>query len=150
LAVSCVLAGAVSRSDDRSPGVILEEIDAVKEPPFDTARQKNRAYVVQVTKKRKDAAAQKAKLIGELYRDDPANPRLVALHSERCRARFAALSGTSAARELTNELNAVLAGTESDDLKKEAHYWKARIGMIAARGDNAKVKAVDEFIALDP
>jgi thiol-disulfide isomerase/thioredoxin len=44
----------------------------------------------------------------------------------------------------------VLASTESDELRKEAHYWKARIGIVVARGDNAKVKAVDEFVALDP
>ena len=51
---------------------------------------------------------------------------------------------------MTAELNDVLDRTESDELKKEVVYWKARIGMVTARGDAAKVRAVDEFIALDP
>jgi thiol-disulfide isomerase/thioredoxin len=150
VACGSLVTAAVSRSDERSPDAILAEIDAIKEPTFDAARQKNRAYVQQLARKRKDAATQKAKLIGELYRADPANPRLVTLLPERWRARFAALTGMSTAKELTSELNEVLASTESEELKKEAHYWKARIGIVAARGDSAKVQAVDEFIALDP
>jgi thiol-disulfide isomerase/thioredoxin len=147
---SSLVTAAVSRSEERSPDTILAEIDAIKELTFDAARQKNRAYVQQLTRKRKDAASQKAKLIGELYRADPGNPRLVTLLPERWRARFAAVTGMSAAKELASELNQVLAGTESDELRKEAHYWKARIGIVVGRGDDAKVKAVDGFIALDP
>ena len=108
------------------------------------------AAVLQAAKKRKDAAAQKTKLIGELYRADPQNPRLVTLLPERWRARYATLTGTVSAREMTAELEEALARTESDELKKEAVYWKARIGIVTARGDAAKVKAVDEFTALDP
>ena len=119
-------------------------------PAPDGTKPKTRAAVLQAAKKRKDAAAQKAKLIGELYRADPQNPRLVTLLPERWRARYATLTGTAAAKELTGELDEALARTESDELKKEAVYWKARIGIVTARGDAAKVKAVDEFIALDP
>jgi thiol-disulfide isomerase/thioredoxin len=141
---------APSRSDDRTADVILAEIDAVQEPALDAAKQKNRAYVQQTTRRRKDAAAQKAKLIAELYRVDPANPRLVELLPERWRTRYGQLTGTASARELTGELDEAIDRIESDELKKEATYWKARIGMVTARGDAAKVKAVDEFIALDP
>jgi len=141
---------ALSRADDRSAEPILAEIDAIKEPASDGAKHKTRAAVLQAAKKRKDAAAQKAKLIGELYRADPQNPKLVTLLPERWRAQYAALKGTAAAKELTAELDDALASTQSDELKKEAVYWKARIGIVTARGDTAKVKAVDEFIALDP
>ena len=141
---------ALAAADDRSPEAILAEIDAIKEPASDGAKPKTRAAVLQAAKKRKDAAAQKAKLIGELYRADPQNPKLVTLLPERWRARYAALTGTAAAKELTAELDEALASTQSDELKKEAVYWKARIGIVTARGDTAKVKAVDEFIALDP
>jgi thiol-disulfide isomerase/thioredoxin len=145
-----LVAATPARPEDRSTDVILAEIDAIEVPTLDPARQKSRVYVQQTTKKRKDAAAKKAKLIGELQRVEPDNPRLAELLPERWRARFAALTGVSAAKEMTSELNEVLANTQSDDLKKEAVYWKARIATNVVRGDAAKVKAVDEFLALDP
>ena len=51
---------------------------------------------------------------------------------------------------MTAELDEAFASTQSDELKKEAVYWKARIGIVTARGDTAKVKAVDEFICSTP
>jgi thiol-disulfide isomerase/thioredoxin len=141
---------ALGRADDRSAEAILADIDAIKEPASDSAKHKTRAAVLQAAKKRKDAAAQKAKLIGELYRADPQNPKLVTLLPERWRALYAGLKGTTSAKQLTAELDDALASTQSDELKKEAVYWKARIGIVTARGDSAKVKAVDEFITLDP
>ena len=74
---------ALSRADDRSSETILAEFGAIKEPASDGAKHKTRAAALQAAKKRKDAAAQKAKLIGELYRVDPQNPKLITLLPER-------------------------------------------------------------------
>jgi thiol-disulfide isomerase/thioredoxin len=144
-----LVATIAAHAADRPPDVILADIDAIKEPTLDAARQKSWSYMQQVTRKRKEAAAQKAKLVGELYRVDPGNARLAALFPERWRTRFAALTIPSSAKELATELNDVFESTENADLKKEAAYWRARIAIRIARGDSAKVKAVDEFIELD-
>ena len=110
---------ALSRADDRSPEAIVAEIDAIKEPATDGTKPKTRAAALQAAKKRKDAAAQKAKLIGELYRADPENPKLVTLLPERWRVRYAALTGTAAAKEMTGELDEVLASSQSDELRRK-------------------------------
>ncbi len=63
---------------------------------------------------------------------------------------------TKVPRDLTGELNEVLARSKSAELKTEAAYIKAWIGsdfadrMGSAKDSTAKVKAVDEFIAFAP
>jgi thiol-disulfide isomerase/thioredoxin len=110
-------------------------------------------------KERSEIRVRRAELIGELYRADPENPRLVPLLPVRWRSFSGRLGGpddNAGARDLTGELNEVLARSKNAELKTEAAYIKASIAgdpsdrIGSAKDDTAKAKAVDEFIAFAP
>jgi thiol-disulfide isomerase/thioredoxin len=140
----------LARADDRSPDAILKELDAAALPVFDAAKRSDQAYIQQYIKDLRDAMARRAGLIGELYRVDPDNAQLVKLLPERWRAMSPSMSGRPDTRELTSELDRVMAQAKNEDLKKEAAFWKAQLACTSAPDDAAKTKAVDEFIALAP
>ena len=48
------------------------------------------------------------------------------------------------------ELNEWIAKANSAELKIDAAYWKAQVASTIAKDSTAKIKAVDEFIALAP
>src|SRR5689334_7519237 len=81
-----LMANTPARSDDRAPDAILKEIDGIRTPVLDRTKQTDQAYIQQYIKDRNEAMARKAALIGELYRTDPANPRLAKLLPERWQA----------------------------------------------------------------
>jgi thiol-disulfide isomerase/thioredoxin len=139
-----------ARADDRTPDAILKEIDAITMPVFDPSKRSDQAYVQQYIKESKEAMAHKAALIGELYRTDPENPRLAKLLPERWRALSPMMTGRVDSTELTNELDQIITKARNNDLRKDAALWKAQIALYTARDDAAKLKAVDEFIALAP
>jgi hypothetical protein len=145
-----------ARGEDRSADAILKEIVAITLPEADLSRVADKPYFRQFMKQRSEIRVRRAELIGALYRADPDNPRLVTLLPVRWRSLSGRLGGpddNEGARDLTGELNEVLARATSDELKKEAAYIKAwiasdpvdRIG--SAKNNIAKAKAVDEFIA---
>ena len=144
---------------ERSADAILKEIDAIKLPEADPSREEDKAYIRQFMKGRSELRVRRADLIGELYRADPDNPRLPVLLPARWRSFSGRLGGpddNAGARDLTGELDEVLARTKDRGLKVEAAYIKAWIAsdpfdrMGAARGPAAKAKAVDEFLAFAP
>jgi thiol-disulfide isomerase/thioredoxin len=148
-----------ARGEGRSADAILKEIDAITLPKFDPSREEDKAYIRQFMKQRSEVRVRRAELIGELYRADPDNTRLVTLLPVRWRAfsgRMAGPDENGGARDLTGELDEVLARSRSDELKKEAAFIKAwiagdpfgRIG--SAKGYAAQARAVDEFIAFAP
>ena len=105
------------------------------------------------TKEKSQATKSKADLIGALYRADPANPELATLLPMRWEALAHLVQGRhgkTVAKDLTGELNEVIAKAKSDELKKDAAYWKAEVGSSSAEDNAAKLKAIDEFIALAP
>ena len=61
-----------------------------------------------------------------------------------------ASGGMNVAKELTGELNEVIAKAKSDELKKAAAYWKVQLASFSSTDSTAKRKAIDEFIALAP
>ena len=148
-----ILAAAMpARGDDRS-AAILKEIDAIKLPVFDDSKREDREYVQRHRSERSDAIARKAELIGTLYRADPGNPKLATLLPERWRALAMTVrvsGGMNGAKELTGELNEVIAKAKSDALKNAAAYWKVRLASFSSTDSTAKRKAIDEFIALAP
>jgi thiol-disulfide isomerase/thioredoxin len=145
-----LLATTPARSDDRAPDVILKDIDAVATPVFDPSKRSDQAYVQKYIQESKEAMTRKAELIGELYKADSENPRLAQLLPERWRALSPMMTGRPDSTELTKELDAVIAKAKNGDVKKDAAFWKAQIAFYTARDEAAKLKAVDEFIALAP
>jgi thiol-disulfide isomerase/thioredoxin len=145
-----LMATIPARADDRAPDAILKDIDGVTMPVLDRSKQTDQAYVQQYVKEYKDAVARKAELIGALYRADPENPRLVKLLPERWRALSPMMTGRLDSTELAGELEEVLTKARNADLRKDAALWKAQIAYYTAHDDAAKMKAVDEFIAMAP
>jgi thiol-disulfide isomerase/thioredoxin len=143
-------APAPARADDRSPDAILKEIDAVTLPRLDAARREDSAYIRQFITEQRNAQSRRAELIGELYRADPENPKLIRLLPERWTSLSNTAIGRNGANDLIDELNAVIAQSKNEALKKQAAIQKASIGLRTGADDAAKVKAVDEFIALYP
>jgi thiol-disulfide isomerase/thioredoxin len=143
----------------RSAEEILKEIDAIKLPQPELSRENDKAYIREFMKRRSQIRVHRADLIDELYRIDPEHPRLVELLPVRWRSFSGRLGGpddNEGARDLTGELNEVLARSRSLKLKTEAAYMKAWIAgdpfdrMGSAKDKTAKSKAVDEFIAFAP
>jgi thiol-disulfide isomerase/thioredoxin len=151
-AVVCgsLLATAPADADDRSPDAILKEIDAVTLPRLDAASRQDSAAIREFLTEQRNAQSRRAELIGELYRVDPENPRLIRLLQERWTTLSSTAIGPNGANDLVDEMNAVMARSKNEILKKQAAFFKARIVMRTAADDAAKVKAVDEFIALYP
>jgi thiol-disulfide isomerase/thioredoxin len=154
-----LMATTPALAEDRSAYAILKEIDALMLPQPDLSRIEDKTHLQQFMKQRSEIRVRKAELIGELYRMDPDNPRLVVLLPVRWRWLSGWMSGPDdnvGARDLTDEQNEVLARSRSDELKKEAAYIKARNAsdplnrLGAAKEKAAKAKAVDEFIAFAP
>ena len=142
-----------ARGDDRSADAILKEIDTIKVPEFDDSKREDGAYIQRYIQERNDATKRKAELIGELYRADPENPKLATLLPER----WAGLAmnvrgpgGANAAKELNAELNEVIAKAKSDETRKDAAFWKARVAGNSSTDGAAKRNAIDEFIAFAP
>ena len=133
--VAVIFAGSLAatmpaRGDDRSADAILKEIDAITLPEADLSRVNDKAYIQQFMKQRSEIRVRRAELIGELYRADPDNPRLATLLPVRWRSLSGRMGGpddNEGARDLTGELNEVLARSKSDELKTEAAYIKAWI-----------------------
>ena len=134
------------------------EIEAITLPEADLSRVDDKAYL-RLHEARSEIRVRRAELIGELYRADPDNPRLVTLLPVALAVAFrenGRAGRQRGARDLTGELNEVLARPRSDKLKTEVAYIKAWLtsdrfdGMGSAKDNAAKAKAVDEFIAFAP
>jgi thiol-disulfide isomerase/thioredoxin len=142
-----------ARGEDRSADAILKEIDAVKVPEFNDARREDRAYIQQYLTERSDATKRRADLIAVLYRVDPDHPKLATLLPERWGALVMMVrgpGGLNAAKELTAELDQVIARSKSDERKRDAAFWKAQVVSATSPDSAAKAKAVDEFIKFAP
>jgi thiol-disulfide isomerase/thioredoxin len=147
-------------AEDRSAEEVLKEIDALPLPQPDLSKVDDKAYLQRFMKQRSEIRVRKAELIGALYRINPDNPRLRVLLPVRWRWLSGFMAGpddNAGARDLTGEMNEVLARSKSDELKKEALFAKAQIAshdpfnrVGSAKNDTAKAKAVDEFIAFAP
>ena len=147
------------RGDDRSVAAILKKIDAMTLPRPDLSRWDDKAYVEQFMKQRSEIRVRRAELIGVVYRLDPDHPRLATLLPVRWRSLSGWMAGpddNKGAKDLTGEMNEVIARSRSDKLKTDAAYLKAEIAvdpldrLFAAKDKAAKAKSVDEFIAFAP
>jgi thiol-disulfide isomerase/thioredoxin len=144
---------------NRPADAILKEIEAITLPEADPSRVNDKAYLSEFMTRRSEIRVRRAELIAALYRTDPDHPRLVILLPVRWRSLSGRMGGpdnNDGARDLTAELNEVLARSKSHKLKTEAAYIKAWIAsdpfdrMGSAKDRNVKAKAVDEFIAFAP
>ena len=89
---------------------------------------RTKAYSRRFKKQRSEARTQGG-IDRALYRADPDNPKLATLlpgAGGRCRE-DGGFRCNEGAKELTGELNEVIARSKSDELKTDAAYWKAWI-----------------------
>jgi thiol-disulfide isomerase/thioredoxin len=145
LILATAFTGAV-RAEDRPAETILAEIDAVKMPTIPAARtqQAIQKYIAESQK----ASTARAKLIGELNKVDPKNPKLATLLPQRWQANLMSDGDATMA-----EVDEVLAKSKDEKLVTEATFIKA-VGFYrkaAEGGDaNAAVAAIDEFAKRAP
>ena len=144
---------------DQSPAEILREIDAIGREDGDPARDGDRAYAAQFWKRQHERFTRRAELIGDLYRVDPGNPRVVSLMPVRWRALSGRLMGATGNEDVAGllaEVDRVFAASKDERLKIEAAHVQAWIlsdfqNRPGAAPDIAsKMKAVDHFIAFAP
>src|SRR5262245_28320133 len=121
LALSAAAVGA-----DRTAEKILKEIDAVKTPKADAAKQDDRSYNRDLQIRTREASEKRARLIGELYKIAPNHKRVSALLEERWKTLGAHLE-KGRYDELLRELDKVIAQTSDQKLKVEASFLKAQL-----------------------
>ena len=147
-----------SAGEDRPVAAILAEIDAIRLPEPDPAREADEAYVREFWKEHGELTFRRAELIGELYRADPDHPRLAQFMPVRWRTLSGQMMGSEyhPLRDVTAEVDEVFARTRDAELRTNAAYMRAvvvssfrdRIG--AARDYPAKLRAVDAFLTFAP
>jgi thiol-disulfide isomerase/thioredoxin len=139
--------GAVIAAD-RPADQILGEIDTIKMPQVDRTKTRDQAYVQDYLKKRQETMAKKGVLIRELYKVAPEHERLATLLPER----WSTMSPFGPqAKELADEINQVYSHAKDPQLKLQATYFKAQLGMVKAQsGEPLDMAAINEFISLAP
>jgi thiol-disulfide isomerase/thioredoxin len=143
-----VLSGS-ARAEDRKAEAILKEIDSVVMPTLDRSKVGDGAYVREYIAAQQKAMVKKAELIGELYKADPTNAKLVTLMPTR----WMTLARTDPAKVKTvnAEIEKILAESKNPALNTEAAFSRAQLPMMTGEGDPAViVKNIDEFIAFAP
>ncbi len=124
------LMASAGAQEPRTAKVILDEIKAIKPP---TNMQEFRSGMTK-----------KADLIAELAKVDPENKELTLLLPQR----WIALLNLDKSDEAMTEIDATLAKTKDDTLKKDGLFYKA---ILMARSEKPGADAVaDEFIKLAP
>jgi thiol-disulfide isomerase/thioredoxin len=156
LALSSCLAMAVmtglqaaspARAEDRKAEAILKEIDAVKSPALDRTKINDPTYRQEYIKQAKEAESRRAELIGELYKADPENAKLVTLLPHR----WSSLSMSAGEKAVTDEVKKVIATAKNAEIKTEAAFFMAMMPIRDNKASTeARLKAMDEFIAAVP
>jgi thiol-disulfide isomerase/thioredoxin len=124
--------GGNASAQDRTADQIVKEIKAVKLPTMPADRTDQAALQAYVTSMR-EANQQKAALIGELMKVDPANKELTTLLP----IRWAALRADPANRELLNtETSQIIAKSDNQKLLGEAYYTRTFAAYRAASSGN--------------
>jgi thiol-disulfide isomerase/thioredoxin len=139
---------SAANAADRPAPQILRDLDAVRLPSFDYARQSEPGYVDQMRKEFLDAGARRDALIFELYRVDPNHQRLPELMSEHWR-RLPPI-GEAAAR-FDREINDVLARTQNEALRAEALFARAQAGLLKTQQTGTpELTGVEDFVRKYP
>ncbi len=144
------LATSAASAADRPAGQILQEINSVKMPDAEGLDRSDRQAVQQFIVKRQAAMAEKAQLIGELYKAYPETPELVTLLPERWQAR---MMPAKVADETKAEVEAILAKSKNEKLLTEAGFAKVLMAFQkAGRNPNPDVLGpiADEFLKRSP
>ena len=116
-------AGGWAVAADRTPPQILAELDAIRMPAYEQARQAEPGYREKIEREMFAAAGRRDALIYELYRVDPDNARLPLLMQERWRRNPPI--GENEAR-FQKEIDDVLARSHNEGLRSEALFARAR------------------------
>ena len=157
LALSSCLAMAVmtglqaasqARAEDRKAAAILKEIDEVKSPALDRTKINDPSYRQEYIKQAKEAESRRAELIGELYKADPENAKLVSLLPQRWAAYWSTAPG---GKPVTDEVKKVIAESKNAEIKTEAAFFMAMIPIRDNQASTqARLMAMDEFVAAIP
>jgi len=147
-----------ARAEDRSVDQIVKDISKVEMPEIDPSKKGDRAAMVEYFAKRQQAMIRRAELIGELYKADPENAKLVQLLPERWQALFQ--NSPTISKELRDELDKVATTGKDAKLKADAAYFGTiaalRETMAGAEQPGKKVdtdslmKAIDGFTKIAP
>jgi len=139
---------AASPGGDRSTRVILQEIDDLKMAPFDLKMRKDKKYIREYETKNKKRYEKRAVLIRELYKASPQHERIPTLLVERW-GRVSRMSPK--VEELNNEIDEVMAHTNSAKLKIEGTFLKAQAGLNKNRSSGRPDLAeIGEFLKIAP
>jgi thiol-disulfide isomerase/thioredoxin len=138
-----------ARAEDRNAEAILKDIDSVTMPRLDQSKVQDRAYVQDYLAAQQKAMVKKAELIGELYKADPSNVKLITLLPTRWMAISRYDRGN--AKAVSTEIDQVLATSKNTALKTEAAFTRAQLPMMTGEGDpETIVKNIDAFLKLAP
>jgi thiol-disulfide isomerase/thioredoxin len=94
------------------------------------------------------AMTKKADLIGELYKTDPSNEKLVKLLPMRWQTKAQLERGNT--KPVLSEIDEVFASTRSPVLKTEAAYSKVQLTLMGSDDPKKTVEDIDAFIKLAP
>lgn len=123
---AAVLLAPISFADDRGAAEILKDIDAVTMPTYDGTRGSDVAYRNEYFRLRNEASKKKADFIGELFKADPKNDRLIQLLPER----WSYLVGNDTS-ELFAEVKSITSTHPDGPLATEADFWNAQAAQRA-------------------
>jgi uncharacterized protein (TIGR03067 family) len=137
-----------SHGGDRSPQVILNEIDDLKMAPFDLKRRKDEAYIREYDARNKQRYERRALLIRELYKAAPDHERILVLLLERWGRRSPI---SPEANELNKEIDEVVAHSANQRLKVEGTFFKAWNDLPNNRSaGRPNLTMIDEFLKIAP
>lgn len=133
---------------DRPASQILRDLDAVKMPALDPARQSDPAYIDQMRKAFVDAGGRRDVLILELFQAHPDHEQLPQLMREHWR-RMPPIGPSS--EKLQREITEVLARTGNEDLKAEAFFARAQTDLFRTQQTGRpELAGVEEFVRRYP
>jgi thiol-disulfide isomerase/thioredoxin len=162
-------------ADGRPPGEILAEIDKDPlPPPLAREARKDRTAVAEFLGRVAEVQQRREVLIRELWKTDPDNDRLAELLGEMWQYRIQqatdkrngslrALSKAGADMKrlseeaalpwfegLSDEMDAVIAGTRNERTRTDAVYWKAELALKSKIPTIGALPAIEEFLRLAP
>ncbi len=147
LGVVCLVGWSPGSGGDRSPGQILDALDGIELPSFDSGKKDDQPYVRQHLAKLKEATEKRAALIWELFQVAPDHERIPPLMAERWSVRRYGLAGDQVEKEVAD----ALARTRSPKLKVEGEYARAYTRLYDSPRDRAvELAGVDQFRELAP
>jgi thiol-disulfide isomerase/thioredoxin len=145
----CIAPSAPAADDNRPADQIVKDIESIQSPTLDRSKIQDRDYVREYMKQSQEAVAKLDRLVMELYKSAPDDPRLATLMGQRWGGMARKARGSF--DELVKDIDGVLAHTKNQALKAEGTFFKAMIKLADQSGKGPlDLSAIDEFQKLAP